>query len=95
MVQGYENSFAARFKRSLNSIVSQNYRNYKIVYIDNGSSDDSYTKVRMYRDNLSEAMKGRFRLVQNVKRTSKIMNLRESLFYCDDNDIMVLVDGSS
>ncbi|MGE0009779.1 MAG: glycosyltransferase family 2 protein [Candidatus Babeliales bacterium] len=78
-------------KKNLDSIFMQDYSNFRVVYIDDGSSDNTAMLVQQYIDlhNLHEKLT----LQVNTKRCKKMKNIYNLFHTCDDNEIIVQVDG--
>jgi glycosyltransferase involved in cell wall biosynthesis len=80
----------AWIKRSLKSIQSQTYANFRCVVIDDVSPDQTYEYAR-------EAVKGdeRFTVIRNTDRKYQLANAIEAtrLAAQDPQDVIVIVDG--
>jgi len=68
------------------SLVSQKYDNFKIIFIDDASTDSSFDKLP--KDD------SRVTIIKNEVRKTALENLHNAIMnYCDADDIVVLVDG--
>jgi len=80
------------YKKNLDMVFSQNYSNYRVIYIDDCSSDKTGDLVEQYikeRD-----LEDRVLLIKNKKRMFKWYNFYHAVHeYCDDNDIVLDHDG--
>jgi glycosyltransferase involved in cell wall biosynthesis len=74
------------YKKNLDSIYAQKYPNYRIIYIDDCSTDDTYKLVEKYQ-------KGDFTLIRNRKRMFQAYNRYMAYHMCEDDEICCMVDG--
>ncbi len=80
VIPSYNNS---RFcEQNVLSVLNQNYKNFRIIYIDDCSTDDTYEKVK---DKVS--------VLRNKKNVGALANLYNAVHSCKDTDIIVTVDG--
>lgn len=79
------------YDKNLDSILSQDYDNFNLVYIDDRSWDGTYTLVKQYiRDHNCD---DRILLICNRNRQLALANLYENIHRCNKESIIVLVDG--
>ncbi len=81
----------ATVAKTLASVFSQNYDNYRVIYIDDASDDGSFDLVRdlIYdSDHL-----GIVTLVQNDERLGDLANLFRAVQACRDDEIAVVLQG--
>lgn len=78
-------------KRNLNSVFSQNYTNYRILYIDDCSDDDTAAQVLAYTQRHDTEHK--LTLITNTERCRKMKNVYNAVHSCDDHEIIVQLDG--
>jgi glycosyltransferase involved in cell wall biosynthesis len=80
------------YTRNLGSIFAQDYRgNFRVIYIDDGSPDGTGDLVREY-------IAGRVSvppvaLTHNPFRVGALQNLYNAISFCNDDEIIVLLDG--
>jgi glycosyltransferase involved in cell wall biosynthesis len=77
--------------KTLASIFNQNYENYRVVYVDDASSDGSFDLVK---DLVYDG--GRYiqvELVQNEQRLGVLASLVKAVKACADEEIVVVVGG--
>lgn len=89
VIASYNN--AAWYKFNLDSIFAQRYTNYRVIYIDDCSSDGTADLVQMYA-----ALKGHARqvtIIRNKVRRKALANIYQAVHSCDDKEIIALVDG--
>ena len=89
VVASYNN--ARYFQKNLDSIFSQKYNNYHVIYTNDASTDTTYEKVRAYVDknNLHE----KITLIHNESNRGALYNYYAMIQACDDSDIIVMLDG--
>ncbi|MBS0652884.1 MAG: glycosyltransferase family 2 protein [Verrucomicrobia bacterium] len=76
---------------NLDSIFEQNYRNYRIIYVSDGSTDGSDAFVEKYvRENHQEQ---RVTLFKNQVRKGQLACACQAIFSCKDNEIIVELNG--
>ncbi len=79
-------------EKSLFSALTQHYENFRILYIDDASTDDSFSKVTLMASQSPRADKISFISSKEPKGT--LSCLYEAIHTCKDNEIVLLVDGS-
>ncbi len=79
------------FIRNIESAVRQKYSNYRIVYIDDCSTDATGDKVEAYvaEHNLYDCV----HVIHNEKRRGALANLYHAIHACSDDIIIVTFDG--
>lgn len=89
-VPSYNNE--AFCKKNLESIFNQTYKNYRVVYFDDKSTDSTYQKVCEIVAN--SGMVGRTTIVRNLKNQKNLKNLYDCVHdHCLDDEIVVNLDG--
>ena len=76
---------------NLNSVFSQTYPVYRVVYIDDNSTDDTFIKVKKYLNEI-DTYHDIF-LKKNDERIGALANHYEAIKRCKDNEIIVSLDG--
>lgn len=78
-------------QKNLDSIFMQQYPVYRLIFVDDASSDGTGDFVEQYvaEHNLTE----RVIVLRNQTRRRKLANLYRALYLCDDNEIVILIDG--
>lgn len=79
------------YKRNLDSVFMQRYENYRVIYIDDYSSDDTGKLVEAYV--YEHSMADRFIMIKNKNRVGALMNLYRAIHSCEDYEIIVTLDG--
>ncbi len=79
------------YKINLDSVALQNYRNFRVIYIDDCSTDGTGDLVWEYiRENQLEE---RFTLLQNKQNQGGLANYYMAAWMCEPSDIIVNLDG--
>ncbi len=76
---------------TLDSIFTQQYTNFRLIIVDDCSSDNNAAVIQQYIDNHN--LHDRVTFIQNKKRCRKLFNLYKVLHDCNDDEIVVMVDG--
>lgn len=87
IIPSYNN--ARYYKRNLDSILSQRYQNFRVIYIDDQSSDNTGDLVEAY-------FKQKFQnvhVIKNTQRKGALANLYDAIHSCRDEEIIVTIDG--
>lgn len=78
-------------EKNLNSVLNQRYENYRIIYINDASTDKTGCLVDQYC--ASHDLHGRVTIVHNEKRRGALANYYHAIHLCDDHEIIATVDG--
>lgn len=89
VVPSYNN--AEWYERNLSSIFMQQYENYYVIYIDDCSTDDTYTLVKEYI--AQEKQTDRVILIQNKERKGHLYNHLQARDIIEDHAIIINIDG--
>lgn len=89
VVPSYNNS--KYIEKNLRSIFAQDYENYRVIYIDDNSRDDTLEKAKTFLSELDK--KGRATLIHNPINSGALANIYNAGHSCHDSEIIVLVDG--
>lgn len=79
------------YKRNLDSIFSQKYENFRVIYTDDASPDGTGNLVRDYIQEKGE--EDRVLFIQNKERRGSLANLYNMIGQCDKYEIVVDCDG--
>ncbi len=89
VIASYNNS--AYCKKNIASVLDQNYTNYRVIYIDDCSPDDTYAKVSAL---IAESpFASRFSVTRNESNQGALANLYRAIHSCKDEEIVVVLDG--
>ena len=78
-------------KKNLDSVLMQDYENFRVIYVDDASSDGTGEFVEQYIKDHN--LQNKFTLIKNTKRKRKMANLYNALYLCKDHEIVVMLDG--
>jgi len=79
------------YLRNLDSVVSQSYRNFRVIYIDDSSVDGTGECVERYiHDNHFEE---KFTLIKNQTRAGALANIYKAIHKSHSDEIVVTLDG--
>jgi glycosyltransferase involved in cell wall biosynthesis len=79
------------YKRNLFSLCTQDYDNYRAIYVDDGSSDETGELVEKFI--ADHHLGNRIRLIRNPVRVGAMQNLYNMIHSCDDDEIVIILDG--
>jgi len=80
------------YKQNLDSVLRQNYSNYRVIYIDDISTDKTAELVQSYLAGHSESKRVLF--IKNQEKMLAMANIYYTVHnYCEDDEIVVMVDG--
>jgi glycosyltransferase involved in cell wall biosynthesis len=79
------------YKGNLSSVLAQDYQNFRVIYIDDCSSDrtDELVEKFIADRNLGNLIQ----LVRNPVRIGALQNLYNTIHGCHDDEIVILLDG--
>lgn len=79
------------YERNLLSVFEQKYENYRVIYIDDCSTDHTYENVKKLIEKTNQS--NRVTLIHNEKRQGGLFNLYKAIHSCIDDEIIVTLDG--
>lgn len=89
IIPSYNNSQWCQ--RNIASVLDQQYRNYRVIYIDDCSSDDTYEKVKKHLQD--HEMREHVSVIHNFERKGALANIYHAIMTCDNHEIVIIVDG--
>ena len=89
VIPSYKN--AHWVEKNLSSIFSQRYDNYRVIYIDDCSPDNTYELAVQVTEKNNQ--QHRTTIIHNAGRCGALANLYTVIHECEDNSIIVTVDG--
>jgi hypothetical protein len=93
IVPGYNNNANFRIESNLNSIFTQNYSNYKVVIINDASTDGSGDTYRRYFE-FYGIDPAHYTYIENTVRVTAVENIYiASTKHCGKDDIVVTIDA--
>jgi len=88
IVPSYNNQKWLNF--NLNSIFLQKYKNYRVIYIDDCSTDDTALLVEKY---IKKVKNKEIEFIKNKSRIGALANIYRAIQLCKENEIVVNLDG--
>ena len=82
---------ASYCEQNILSVLSQDYENYRVIYIDNGSADSTAKKVHTFLQN--HDFDGRVEFVRSEPEASEGENLYRAVHSCQNHEIVVRLRG--
>jgi glycosyltransferase involved in cell wall biosynthesis len=76
---------------TLTSIFTQEYNNFRVIIVDDCSSDNNCEVIQQCIDNHNFG--DRVTFIKNEQRRRKLFNLYRVLYECNDDEIVLMVDG--
>ena len=82
-----------RYEYNMQSIVNQDYSNYKVVIIDDASEDGTGDLIQAFLRKV-KGHHDRFVFIKNTQRQSAVPNINMAIRkHCGKDDIALLVSG--
>ncbi|MBX9923720.1 MAG: glycosyltransferase family 2 protein [Rhabdochlamydiaceae bacterium] len=78
-------------EKNLKSVLSQDYSNYRIIYVNDKSDDQTLNKI--YQTLLEYQGPIDFRVISNTHRKGALANLYNAIQSCKDHEIVLTLDG--
>jgi glycosyltransferase involved in cell wall biosynthesis len=94
VIPSYNN--ARYYKRNLDSVLNQRYKNFRVIYIDDQSPDGTGELVEVYLKQHSlgvHSLISRVQLIKNTQRKGALGNLYDAIHSCKDEEVIVTLDG--
>jgi glycosyltransferase involved in cell wall biosynthesis len=89
VIASYKN--APWYRQNIQSVLNQRYSNYRVIYTDDCSPDNTGGLIEQFlQQNDPEK---RVTLIKNQERKGAIYNLYHMIHSCNDDDIIITVDG--
>jgi glycosyltransferase involved in cell wall biosynthesis len=76
---------------TLTSLFTQNYTNFRVIIVDDCSSDNNCEVIQQCIDKYNFG--DRVTFIKNEQRHRKLFNLYRVLYECNDDEIVLMVDG--
>lgn len=77
--------------KNIESVIDQDYDNYRVIFTDDCSKDGTFDLVANYV--LNSPKKDRITLIKNTTRLGALANLYNMIHSCDDDEIILTLDG--
>lgn len=75
----------------VDSIAMQEYDNFRVIYIDDCSQDNTIDMIEAYV--AWHGLANKFTLIKNKERKLKLENIYKVIHTCNDTDIILILDG--
>lgn len=79
------------YEKNLRSVFEQNYPNYRVIYIDDASTDGMGEKVDQFL--LKESPSVKMEVIHNAVNKKPLENFYWAIHSCRDEEILVFLDG--
>jgi glycosyltransferase involved in cell wall biosynthesis len=79
------------YKLHLDSVFMQNYKNYRLIYIDDNSADNTAQLVERYVQEKKQTH--RVKIIKNSERQGQLANYYYAVQLCDDDAIVIQLDA--
>jgi glycosyltransferase involved in cell wall biosynthesis len=89
IIPSYNNS--EWYDWNLSSVFAQEYTNYRIIYIDDCSTDDTYARVQQKIHDYAHTHA--ITLLHNTHNKGVLANVHRAVHSCADEEIIVILDG--
>ncbi len=89
VIPSYNN--AKYYQKNLESVRTQNYDNYRVIYVNDASTDRTGELVAQYVE--EHDLVDRFTYVENEQNKRALHNLYYAIHSCDDEEIILTLDG--
>lgn len=76
---------------NLSSVLTQKYPHYRIIYINDASSDNNLNLVQQFIDEFDT--KHKITLINNTERKGACANFYHAIHTCQPHEIIVMLDG--
>jgi glycosyltransferase involved in cell wall biosynthesis len=89
IIPSYNNS--SYCEQNILSVLHQSYGNFRVIFIDDASTDDTYDRVKALVDRSPN--KDKVTLLKNGGNQGSLKNLYNAIHSCKDHEIVVWCDG--
>lgn len=92
VVPTLNNAKGFRYQYNLQSMVNLDYKNFKVVIVDDASTDYTYELIKQWIE--ENEIKQNIVVLTNQKRMTAVPNIHRAIVdHCGPDDIVVLADG--
>ena len=91
IVTSFNNKENGIYQKNLDSIFSQTYPHYRVIYVDDASTDGTYEAVQQYI--VDHHVEHKITLLHTTQRVGAHKNIWDAAHTCDPHEIIVIVDG--
>lgn len=79
------------YKKNLDSVFSQEYNNYRVIYIDDASTDDTGRLVQEYIQESGQTHRTTF--IHNRQNIKPLANIYTAVSQCEPHEVIAHLDG--
>lgn len=79
------------YQQNIDSVLAQDYSNFRVIYIDDCSTDGMSSVVENYIEKHDHA--GRIVYIHNSENKGALENIYNAVYSCADHEIIATVDG--
>ena len=79
------------YEQNLDSVFNQGYKNFRVIYTDDASTDNTYSLVKEYIQ--AKGYKDKITLLHNDSNQGAMYNVYHMVHQCEDDEIVVCLDG--
>lgn len=79
------------YKGNLDSVFTQKYTNYRVIYTSDASTDETGRLVQEYIE--ANDLEGKFTFVENKVNVGGMENIYNMVHTCNNDEVIVLLDG--
>lgn len=79
------------YERTLDSIIAQLYDNYRVIYVDDGSTDNSYYYAKAY--SIERHISSRCTFRRSACHQGPLAHIYREVQKCKEDEIIVVLDG--
>ena len=81
------------YRDNIKSVVGQTYQNWRVIYVDDCSTDGTLERVKQLVRTTHPQYFKRFTFIQNSQRRFQSYSRYIAYQTCDDDEICILLDG--
>lgn len=94
VVPTYNNVPEGRYAKNMDSILGQKYKNYRVIVIDDASSDNTSRAIEEYVKGHEVYREGRLKIQRNEERKMALANILDAAYnFCKPEEIFMVIDG--
>lgn len=79
------------YQKNLDSVLNQTYNNWRMIYINDNSSDSTGELVQKYIND--HGLNSKIQLINNTERKGHLYNQYHAIHSCRKNEIIINLDG--
>ncbi len=79
-------------KKTLSSILEQTYKNFSVIYVNDGSTDNTASVLQEFTENSPSS---KITILHNKKRKGGVQNLYEKVYPLQEEEVVLFLKGDS